>query len=196
MPGCGRPALLGHDCHGVLQMGRDSQGCQCPGGPWNPDRKEAPLPCWASQGMGARPGRERRATRSFPATIQQYGHSSGCHLGSRSYICSPQQTKPNTSPTWTKKMVVDLFYFFFNFKSNSLTYFSANRQLVPQALIQQGLSPAPVVSSFYTATEVATCTHTCQGMPCISKSGISILCYIAIQMCSKICLAYAMKQCR
>lgn len=102
----------------VPDHGQGQPGLVVPRRPWQPGRKEAPLPCWGSQGVGARLSREGRATRSFPA------HSSRWHLGwrewERSCTCSPQQTKPDIPPTCTEEngqVGFWLAFFFFYLKS-------------------------------------------------------------------------------
>lgn len=179
-------ARLGQGCRGVLQMGRGSQA----------ERKP---PCPAGPARAWEPGLAGREGPRDPSQHGQYGHSSGCHRGSCKKNAASPVAHNKPSPTFlqhtSKKRVKLIVWVFFKIKF-PCTYFSANRQPVPQALIQQGLSLTSVVLSFHRATNVAMCTHTHHGMQHISKSGISTLYYLVILMCSKIRLAYAMKQCR
>lgn len=84
-------------------------------GPWQPGRKEAPLLCWDSQGVGARLSSEGRATRSFPAPAvwTQLKMALGLMRVERSRTCSPQQTKPDIPPTRTEENSEVGFWLFF-----------------------------------------------------------------------------------
>lgn len=58
-------------------------------------RKGAPQPCWASQGTGARPGREGRARDP-----SQHRHSSRCHVGPREWNAATHVAHNKPNPTF------------------------------------------------------------------------------------------------
>lgn len=113
-------AVEDQPCRGTAAVKSAGDGQGEPGlvGPWQPGWKEAPLPCWASQGVGARPATEGKASRSFRAltTWTQLKMPLGLMQVEHSHTCSPQQTKPDILPTCTKKMVKLICLVFFKSK--------------------------------------------------------------------------------